>query len=610
MPIDDAPRPMPKTKVSLARVASPDRLAEVWKRQLRKRLRQTRLPDFELAHDALDYLHIDWDIEHIAHQLADDLMSGRYRAAPPEVIRCAKKIGLTRPLAFLTPLDQIVYKSIVLYAEPELYANSKPWTRYGRAEVRDRAATSPAESAGWFVAWIQRQRQLGNVVGQSPWLAQTDVANFYPSIQLRSLLDHVLAHSDLDEETVRVLGHMLRVFSHLPNYRVSATIGLPQENFECSRILAHTYLFEVDEAFTPEGLSGNYTRWVDDVVIGAASQEEALSHINRAQLALEKMGLYPNPAKTRVVPRAQFERELLPRVNAFLDRLDDRVKRGWAVNQTQFRQEIHRHLRAGPRDTSWVRVLRRFYTSARHLQDETLVRFADRHLQEFPDSARSILEYMANFRLTERRLARLVVAASGCAGLYEDVDLLLHEYICLAPNLDQLPLREHVGNWALEQLRGSFRANPRLAAASAMSLGKFGTPEQLIELKGLWRKTGQQTPLFVQGLVILKGAGLLAPYELMDALRRLGADTRGSYLKALGEGERVAVRIAFEQLKPRPRRNPPRYTVPVRPMFLSPWLREVDSLEWANKAAAWRKDLSNQAAAFADRAAFRWLLGH
>jgi hypothetical protein len=72
----------------------------------------------------------------------------------------------------------------------------------------------------------------------------------------------------------------------------------------------HTYLYEVDQAFEPEGVAGRYSRWVDDIVIGAPSREEGLQYVKRAQLALEKMGLSPNPTKTRVVSRAEFDKGL------------------------------------------------------------------------------------------------------------------------------------------------------------------------------------------------------------------------------------------------------------------------------------------------------------
>jgi hypothetical protein len=116
---------------------------------------------------------------------------------------------------------------------------------------------------------------------------------------------------------------------------------------------------------------------------------------------------------------------------------------------------------------------------------------------------------MANFRLTGRRAEEIIAAVEACAGLYEDLDLLVHEYICLAPNLDDHSLRVFIGQWSLGIVQRHLQSNPRLAAAASLSFGRLGRPDELVKFRASWSKSGQQTPLFVQGLVILKGAGLL-----------------------------------------------------------------------------------------------------
>jgi hypothetical protein len=49
----------------------------------------------------------------------------------------------------------------------------------------------------------------------------------------------------------------------------------------------------VDDEFAVEGGNERYSRYMDDIVIGANSTEEALQQVARVQSALERVGLYP-----------------------------------------------------------------------------------------------------------------------------------------------------------------------------------------------------------------------------------------------------------------------------------------------------------------------------
>ena len=54
-------------------------LSSLWKKSIRRRLRQTRFPDFVLGHDPLEWAAVDWEIEEII--LAVDSSERAHRAA-------------------------------------------------------------------------------------------------------------------------------------------------------------------------------------------------------------------------------------------------------------------------------------------------------------------------------------------------------------------------------------------------------------------------------------------------------------------------------------------------------------------------------------------------
>jgi hypothetical protein len=262
-------------------------LKKIW-RTARKSLRRTRLQELHLGKDPLEWLWFDWELDQSLSTLRRDVLAGTYRAAPPEVIRAAKTVGLTRPLSFLQPRELILYKAIVASGQVALLEGSPSWTRLGRFQPGD--DDSPAES-GWFRSFLRRQGQVWRISQNHAFVLETDIANFFPYVNLQAISAHVLSRTNLSPEVVRLLEHMLKQFSPLVEYREAPTVGLPQESFECSRVLAHTFLEIVDVEFMTEGQSDRYSRYMDDIVIGCDSFADSLQLVRRIQLALEKVGL-------------------------------------------------------------------------------------------------------------------------------------------------------------------------------------------------------------------------------------------------------------------------------------------------------------------------------
>ena len=153
-----------------------------------------------------------------------------------------------------------------------------------------------------------------------------------------------------------------------------------------------------------EGTAKRYSRWVDDVVIGGSSRQEALQQVPRAQGSLEELGLYPNAAKTRILAASTFADDYMKDENDYLGIVQEELAASIPVFRPQFRERLERHVKSPRRPKAWGRVLRRYSTVSRRLEDQYLLRWWPRHLEESPDSARNILDYLATFQLTEARL--------------------------------------------------------------------------------------------------------------------------------------------------------------------------------------------------------------
>lgn len=592
-------------------VLDPAFLKKIWKKSLRKALRSARLKESILPHDPLEYLAFDWDLEGVIDGLIKDVQKGTYRASAPEIIRSAKSKGLSRPLSFFELRDLLLFKAIALASQESLLRRSKPWTNYGRAGEKG-GESDLTDEYSWFFWWLKRNEHLHKLVTTNDFIIETDVANFFPYVSVEAVAAHLHAHSNLGDDVVRVLAHMLSEFAQLPQYRPSAAGGLPQDSFDCSRVIAHTYLLPVDEAFEIEGEKGRYSRFVDDIVIGASTYRQGLRLVKKVQLAMEALGLYPNTAKTVIIRSSELEAEWLRSENDFVGNVEWALKKAYSVDLQQFRTRLRGFLddenAKGKR--AWPQVVKRYCTVSRILEDRTLYGRAFDLVEETPSLARNVFDYMAAFPLTAEVLDRIKNFSMATTGLYDDLDLILHEYICLAPNDDSDKIRSAIGEWALELVKRNYERSPRRAAAAAMTLGKFGLEDHFIDLKAVFdRYQSFESPARQQATIVLAATNHLPVLDLLDLVPDASSESARHfrYLSSLRKGDKQAVAMALAVVQPLEKRGPDHWVVRPRALFLAPFLRQGSPVRWRAASAGWRSKVQGVPLRFRDRAAERWL---
>ena len=594
-------------RIPLERVADVALLENHWKR-IRRELRAPRVAAHIVAADPLDWLAFDWLMRDELTALRDEVLTGNYRAARPEIVRAAKSLGLTRPTAFFTPRDTLLYRNIMALADVDLMRAMHDWTRFGRSDARNADEQGDPES-GWFRAWLMRMGQLWTLTQTHEWLVETDISNFFPSVQLDAAASHVLANSRLSVDAVRLLSYMLREFAPIPEYRVSPVVGLPQDSFDCSRIIAHSFLQPVDQEFASEGEAERYSRYMDDIVIGADSRAEAFLLVARVQRALEKIGLYPNTAKTRIVRRAVFEEELMKADNDYLGEVQESLENRRSIDLIEYRRRLRRHLQMNPRPRAWERVLRRYYTTSRALRMSLLWDHIEQHLREFPGSTRHILDFAATHRLTERRLTTIRSAVDDVDAVYEDVGLLAMQYVLTSPNVRSPAVAGAVSDWGRGALSRHHQARPRMAASGVLLLAKFGTPEDhefLLEFMTEMPKDGGI--LRRQLCVALYGLGLLdIDFVARAAVESNEARQMAAFLEAFHDAEARAVGLVLGAATPRDRRQPDMCLIPPRPMMLVPALSKIDPKRHAAAATGWKARLARIDSQYRDYVGEQWL---
>jgi hypothetical protein len=249
--------------VPFVRAITRNALWAAWK-ETRKLVRQ------HLLRDVVDYLEYDVDPDIWINRLIRDVRSGRYEPEAPRRIRVAKSKGLSRTLTIAHVPDIVLYRALAdrLYKRLKRYEHLHAYFERGRTPeplksaiaskrrpsmvtweslLVDDAPYRMPESKRRFRAWLcfdqYRKYMVFNRV--YPFIVTTDISNFFDSI-LYSQLSPILQWARFSAPETGLLFFLLERLSIRHPYAECPRIGLPVDECECSRKLAHVLLFAHD----------------------------------------------------------------------------------------------------------------------------------------------------------------------------------------------------------------------------------------------------------------------------------------------------------------------------------------------------------------------------
>jgi hypothetical protein len=437
---------MPETRIGLWDVADRDLLKRIWKRNVRPVLRSMRLSDLNLAPDPLHYAGYEWGLETLVASLSNDLVFGRYSPERGEIVRMAKAKGLTRPLCFLATRDALVYNAITSLCSGQLLADAMPWVGFEHADKgQHRIPDDVSDSFDWFRFWLAQQGDILNMLDDDDvkYIVESDISNFYPSIRLGAVGEHLHSQTSLEKEVVRLCVQIIDGVMPRRDYSEVSMMGLPQEQIGSSRYIAQSLLLDVDSEFRPEGEKGRYRRFMDDIVIGVSSFREGEICVSRWQLSLEILGLYPNGAKTVVIPKSQYLEDAMVDVNAKIERLSNELsncsagKPVRAIPPRDLLEDIvdvsESHRAISHRPKRWGRVSRRIYTLQRTAGIRPWWDYWRDDIDDDPGSAAHILEFVRSWPIDHVTVDQLGAMSSQYCDLYPNIALLVAEVVVSGP---------------------------------------------------------------------------------------------------------------------------------------------------------------------------------
>ncbi|MDE2822265.1 MAG: RNA-directed DNA polymerase [Chloroflexota bacterium] len=390
--------------------------------------------------DVTDFAEFDIEPELWIDRLLAQLQSGRYEPATPTRFTLAKELGLSRVITFPQIPDLVLYKALAEL----VYNRSKPsetghvYFEPNTLEKKRRSLLLETDEPDYFflsgstyLAWkrhVQYRKRLARKTVY-PYLVLTDISNYFDSIPHSRLVDAIHG-TRLDREAVGLLLFLLERLSPRHPYNESAHIGIPVDQFECSRALAHVLLFTHDQRMIAHAGEEAYVRWMDDQTIGVSSYAAGLQALAECGESLSTLNLTPNTAKSRILSSEEVARHFFFDANQELDDIQDALSSSGAAEETiraWLREAWARHSQQDTDRGEWSKVLRRFYLLAGRCRQRFLL---DRSLEDVlqrPTLADRISDYVRVVGRPGEYLEFFLSVCGDARQVYPDVTRALGE---------------------------------------------------------------------------------------------------------------------------------------------------------------------------------------
>ena len=240
-----------------------------------------------------------------------------------------KSKGLCRQITIPSRQDNIILQRLsdALYSEIHGKAPSKRafFEPEDHRFSNNKKENNGAPSYGSFRSWINFQRALLNFTKTRKYVIVTDVANYYDSISYTHLRNILSSQIDVREVVLDTLIYILSSLLWQPDYMPRIETGLPQINIDAPRILAHCFLYELDEYL--EKRKCDFVRYMDDIDIGVDSFVEARRILRDIDLILQTRQVRLNSGKTKILTSEEALNHFRARENYFLDLAFSRIER-------------------------------------------------------------------------------------------------------------------------------------------------------------------------------------------------------------------------------------------------------------------------------------------
>jgi tetratricopeptide (TPR) repeat protein len=431
------------------------------------------------ARDCLDYIEFDLFAEAKIKALRESIISGSYIPGHAGMFELAKGRGAFRTVSILSPEDSLVFRRLVdnIYLqaqkyEPEgvFYAQGQPTVPIGPHLISVANLEEDIYESAWKIWFIYNQYRTRTLLNKVlPILVTADITNFFESIQHELLIEY-LAPLGLPRKAIGLLGKLLESFKPESGDSPTPRVGLPVDQHDCSRVLAHVFLFEHDRRIIDFVGKDHYVRWMDDQNIAVSNDTKARTIVRQLTISLSQQRLVLNSGKTRFLNMKQVNDLFHLEANENLDQVDILIKKSNGQNLENLRSELSNAWQQAlvlQDKGNWDKVLKRFYAAAGRLKMPFLRTRALSDLIDSPLLAKRIFEYYSALNDFDGLLKLFEKFLLQKESLYESVETAFFENILLnnIPNNFRSSFKKFTINWLNNDKLGCGRPYSRGSAA-------------------------------------------------------------------------------------------------------------------------------------------------
>lgn len=408
-------------KSSLKKVFDAKHVIKVWREIVRSQLRDLDIKDI---YDCFD---INFNIKERAQSIRSSVLNGGYKASRALVYKIEKKFGISRHMVIPQAIDalvlQVLTESVVKQVLDRQPSDKAFYSRAKHTVAKPHEVTEYGQTLRQM--WIKLQKTIYKFSKGKKLMISTDLSNYYDSIDMRELkkvlTSYLKPHSEV---VIDLLFGIIENISWHPDYLPYSGRGLPTSNLEAIRLLAHSFLFEVDEVLKKK-TKNCFTRWMDDIVVGVDSKKEAREVISSISDMLKSRGLALNLAKTNIYDKRDFTFHFQTVQNNYLSDIATREPKTKVARKRigiELRKKFAEHNTQNRDAKAWDKVAKRYITQFGRLKLENALGYICNLYISCPVLRPNILIYLSNLGYMDKT-AKQVLKILTSIDIFDDISL-------------------------------------------------------------------------------------------------------------------------------------------------------------------------------------------
>ena len=434
--------------------------------------------------DPLENLDFHTRIDAICTAIELEVLSATYIPNPPIRFLSEKSKGLCRQLVIPSVKDALVLQTLSdsLWAEIRTKAPTKKSFYAPGDHQFSKVIKGHSSEYGSLNAWLAFQEKIFGFAKAKKYVIVSDIANYYDSVSYDHLRNILADLSLAREHALDLLIYTLSCMLWQPDYMPRVPVGLPQSNLDAPRLLAHCFLFEIDELLS-NMKNVDFARYMDDIDVGVDSIPEARVVIRDLDLSLQTRQIRLNSGKTRFLTEKEAREHFKIRENMLIDKLAERIDAKLSAKKPldKERRQVELAIRGGLRRGTFLvgngdKIFKRLVNLARQLRanlsDETFLTL----LRDWPALRPAALSWLQH----SAKLAEKLPILSSLTNENAFVDDAAKIDIAVTLVSARLPIEKFVEDHIRNILESLDQKSAWDFYAKGWILSKYGTVDELM----------------------------------------------------------------------------------------------------------------------------------